>query len=199
MYTEFVCDQLAFAHDKEYLNDKKVIEVGSSQWDSKYNRYMKARLPGFMLAQSTTEMFSRLNAGQYTSYPSDKDIAENTTADIVCSFGWMQTRVDPLGAFSTLHDLTNPGGLLILNCPLGITSAMSTMTVNQLIHIRHANKYECPYLTIANHSIQFKTRLDSKGIFNNKDIKELLYKFRETPNLAVGVIFKKTSLDSFKY
>ena len=199
MYTEFICDQLCFAHDKGMLESENLIEVGHNSWQTSLNRFMKSRLPGFILSNSTTEMLSRLKVGQYTNYPSDKDIPEGTKAKVVCAFEYLHGRMDPIKSWQLLHGMTELNGYMIINGPMGISSALSPMSVNQLIHIANANNYAVPYFVVADRARQFVQRVNSQSTFTNDNIKELLYKFKETPELRVGVIFKKTQDEAFKY
>jgi len=198
LYTDFIADQLAFAHDKGLLDDD-LIEIGNCQFKTDINRYLKTKVPGYIIASSTSEMFSRLRVGSYTNYPSEEDIPEGTTASTVCSWGWMQTRFDTAAAWAQLHDLTRAGGHIMLNQPLGFSGCVSTASINSLVHISHSNNYECPFFAVANPSRQFIVKINSAKYLNDQQMMEILYKFKETPNLRVGVIFKKTSNETFKY
>ena len=199
MYTESVCEMLAFAEEKEFLAKGRVIEVGQSQWKTSLNRYMKARSPGFMLAQSSTELFSRLNVGDYTAYPSDKDISVDTTSPVVCAFSYIDSKIDVVSAWTKIHDLTEKDGYMIISAPLGLTSRPSSVTVNQVISIARSNDYDVPYLVIGTGKCEFRVKVDSTEKFGQTKLRELLYKFRETTDLYVSVILKKKHDEVFKY
>jgi hypothetical protein len=199
VYTETNCEQLAFASDKGFFEAGKVIEIGSSQWDTKLNRFMKARVPGFMIAKSATEMFSRLQVADYTSYPSDSDIAPGTKSPVVCAFNYLQGRIDILKSWRVIHDITEVNGYMLIAGPIGVTATMSALTVNQIIHVAAANDYGVPYLTVSNSSRQFVHRLNSQAMLTTDQIRENLYKFKEAQDVIISVIFKKMNDDPFKY
>jgi hypothetical protein len=199
VYTELVCEMLAFAEEKEFLAKGRVIEVGQSQWKTSLNRYMKARVPGFMLAQSSTEMFSRLNVDDYTAYPSDKDISANTTSPVVCAFSYIDSKIDVISAWTKIHDLTETNGYMIIAAPISTTARVSSVTVNQVVSIARSNKYDVPYLVIGTSKCEFRTKIDSTEKFGLTKLREILYKFRETTDLHISVILKKKHDEVFKY
>lgn len=199
MYTETHCEQIAFASEKGFFEAGKVIELGSGQWDTKLNRFMKARLPGFILSQSVTEMFSRLNVSDYTGYPSDNDIAPGVTSPVVCAFNYLQGRIDSIKSWRTLHDMVETNGYLLISGPLGLSNGMSALTINQLVHIAGANNYGVPFMVVTNSSRQFVHRLNSQATLTNDQIREILYKFKETHDIVISVIFKKMNDDPFRY
>jgi hypothetical protein len=144
-------------------------------------------------------MFSRLQVDSYTNYPSEDDIPDGTTATTICSWSWLQTRFDTTAAWTRLHALAKVEGCIMINQPIGITGGVAPASINSLIHIAQSNKYECPFFAVANPSRQFIVKIDSSKYLDDHQMKEILYKFKETPDLRVGVIFKKMSDETFKY
>jgi hypothetical protein len=198
VYTDFIADQLTFAHNKGLLGDD-LIELGNCQFMTSINRYIKTKVPGYIIASTTSEMFSRLQVGSYTNYPSEDDIPDGIQASTVCSWSWLQTRFDAPSAWRHLHEATKVEGCIMINQPIGLTGGVSPASINSLIHIAHSNKYECPFFAVSNPSRQFIVKIDSSKYVDDHEMKEILYKFRETSDLRVGVIFKKMSDETFKY
>ena len=198
MYTDFIADQITFAYSKGFLEDD-LIELGTSPFMTKVNSYIKTKVPGYIIASTASEMFSRLKVGSYTNYPSENDIPDGTQASTVCSWSWLQTRFDAVSAWRHLHEATKVGGYIMINQPIGFAAGISSATINSLVHIAHSNNYECPFFAVSNPSRQFIIKINSSKYVEDRQLKEILYKFKETPDLRAGVIFKKTSDETFNY
>lgn len=196
MYTESVCEALIWAHGKELLGDS-VVEIGNQEWQTKLNGYCRSRMKEWVLSENLTMVYKNLGVADFKQFP--RKPKNKLQFDTVVSTDFVDSGFDVGGLFKEVHDSTKLGGCMIFNVGVGLSSAMCSLTPNSVAYLCKKNGYDVPYFRIETASRTFSVQLDSRKLFNTGELREQLYKFRETFNLRMSVIFKKTSNDDFKY
>ena len=195
MYTESLCEAILFARGKEILGNQ-VMEFGVSEWNGALNGYCKARHKGWVIADNMQAVYRNLGVGDYRQFP--RKPAKKLQFDTVVAKDFIDSGFHMGDLMKEVHDCTKKDGIMILNCGVGLSSAMIAMTPNAVSHLAEKNGYEVPFYRIETESRTFSVQLNSKRLYDTRELRDSLYKFRETFNLRLSVIFKKTSDDDFQ-
>jgi hypothetical protein len=196
VYTESLCEALIWARNKELLGDN-VIELGGNEWHGKLNGYCKSRVKNWMISESLTMLYRNLGVSDFKQFPRKPKL--KTQFDTVVAKDFVDSGFDIPNLFREVHDLTKPGGCMIINSAVGISSAMVSMTPNAVAFLAKKNAYDIPMYRIETPTRTFSVQFNSGNLYNTAELRDLLYKFRETHNLRLSVCIKKTSNDEFKY
>jgi hypothetical protein len=191
VYTRFFLEQIFHAYDRNLIG-KKVCELGNNSWDTRLNGMLKAR-ESMTVCETAQEFFKHKGSTlkQYNRTPPmgqqailAKDVFENS--------------IDTLPAFKQLHDLTQEGGVMILNCPLGVTHHLGSISIAALVHLSQVNQYDVPFLAVSTENGDCMERVNTNQLYSSSKLKELLYKFNECIDLRVAATFIKTTNKEFQ-
>lgn len=196
MYTESQVEALIWAYNKGILGTS-VMEYGINEWDSKLNGYCKSRVDRFILSENLTMFYKNLEVSDFRQFP--RKPKKKLQFDTVIAKDFVDSSFDLRAMFANVHDCTKEGGLIVVNSPIGVSSAMVSMTPNTVAHLVRKNGYEVPYFRVETESRTFSVQLNSSKHYSTRELQGALYKFRETFNLRISVIFKKMNDEEFKY
>ena len=196
MYTESQVESLIWAYNKEILGTQ-VMEFGINEWDPKLNGYCKSRVDRFILSENLTTFYKNLEVSDFRQFP--RKPKKKLQFDTVIAKDFVDSGFDLRGLFAEVHDSTKEGGLIYVNSPIGVSSAMVSFTPNAVAHLVSKNNYEVPYFRVETETRTFSVQLNSSKHYNTRELQGALYKFRETFNLRLSVIFKKVNDEEFKY
>jgi hypothetical protein len=196
VYTDSLVEQLLWASQKGILGNN-VMEYGTNEWNPKMNGLCKARQADWVLSDNLTTFYMNLGVGNYKQFP--RTPAGDIQFETCIAKDFVDKGFDLPGLFAEVHNRTKVGGLLIINSPIGISSAMIALTPNAVSHLKRKNGYDVPYYRIETESRTFSVQLNSDIQWTTGALREKLYKFREVQDLRLSVIFKKNSDAEFTY
>ena len=192
MYTNIFLKQILHAYSKN-LVAKNVCELGKNSWHPNLNKILKANVSHLTVSETPQEFFKQMGS-KLTQYQRTPPPNQNT----VIAKDVFENSIDIIPAFKQLHDLTATNGVMIMNCPIGVTSHVGSISVMGLINIANKNDYGVSYLAIGNEHGDCIEKINTAQIYSTTKLKELLYKFRETIDLRISATFVKTSDKEFQ-
>ena len=196
MYTDSLVEQMLWASQKGILGNN-VMEYGNNDWDPKMNGLCKARQADWVLSDNLTTFYMNLGVSNFRQFPRKPE--GDIQFDACVGKDFIDGGFDLPNLFAEIHNRTKEGGLIIINSPIGISSAMIAMTPNAVSYLKKMNGYDVPYYRIETETRTFSVQINSDTSFTSRKLRDQLYKFREVQDLRLSVIFKKNSNEEFKY
>ena len=196
MYTDSLVEQMLWASQKGILGNN-VMEYGSNEWDPKMNGLCKVRQADWVLSDNLTTFYMNLGVSNFRQFPRKPE--GDIQFDACIGKDFVDGGFDLPNLFGEIHNRTKEGGLIIINSPIGISSAMIALTPNAVSYLKKKNGYDVPYYRIETETRTFSVQINSDTSFTTRKLRDQLYKFREVQDLRLSVIFKKNSNEEFKY
>ncbi len=190
MYNFTAIQALAWADKRKMFEGATIYEPGTPKYAPQMIQYIKSHIPRVVAAPSPKELYKELKCKSF--HCGDQWEKMDRKYDVVVSTDSFDGELDPWGHFKFLWERTRTGGNIILDLPASASSDPMCFSPNWVSYIRRYNNIDVPYMRFSDKTGQFCTIPDSNQIYNTRALNEdILFKFRETLQLRLTVVFKK--------
>lgn len=190
MYNFTAIQTLAWANQRGLIKGNTLYEPGTPKFAPQMIQYIKSQIPKVVAAPNPKELYAELGAKSFQTGDAWEKMERKY--DTVISFSSFDDILDPWGHFKFLWDRTRTGGYMIMDLPASCSSNPTSFSPNWVSYIRRYNNIDVPYMRLSDKTGQFSTIPDSSEIYSTRLLNDdILFKFKETLQLRLSVVFKK--------
>lgn len=198
MYNYTFIQGISHLAKKDIVKGATIYEEGLPKLTEFHIRYIKSHIPTFKIGSTPEDVWLGLGAKSYAS--TETHGSTNRKYDIVVSSDSFDREADPIAHFKSLWDKVRKGGLIMIDVPTSVTSGFFSFSTNWIAYMQRLNGFEVPYNRISDKTGQYDVIPDSSKVYTLRELNEhLLYKFKETSQLRLTFMLRKTSTDPLKF